>query len=100
MDTLIHSNAKKDISEYLSKGKNTNSYEAMYLAGMRLPTKQRALIAQMYYQRVHLRELGIKLAATCEYHILRSVFGSSATDLIIEQSEHLEGENIYRHLRS
>lgn len=76
------------ISQYIAQPDEPREYEDMYQAGLKLPSRQRAMMAQMYYQRVHLRQLGLRLAATCEYHILQQVFGQVA-DIIVEQYEEL-----------
>ena len=72
--------------------KNDRQYEDMYQAGLKLPQRQRVRISQYYYQRVHLRNLGLRLASTCDYHILRQVFGE-VTDIVIEQAEELERQS-------
>lgn len=69
-----------------SQGSQDGPYQDMFEAGLKLPERQRAMLAQHYYQRVHLRILGLRLAATCKFHILKQVFGESA-DIILEQAE-------------
>ena len=43
-----------------------------------LPQLQRAQIAKFCYSRVHLREMGLRIAKTCEMPALLRVFGSGA----------------------
>ena len=54
-----------------------------------LPNMQRARIAQYCYQRVHMRELGLKLASGCDLMTLRSVFGR-AGDVVYAQSRDVD----------
>ena len=54
-----------------------------------LPDNQRANLAQFCYQRVHLRELGLRIAATCDFHTLQHAFGRGA-DVIYEQSRNVD----------
>lgn len=77
----------------MKKATNTNAdgitdgpYQDMFEAGLKLPERQRAMLAQHYYQRVHLRILGLRLAASCQFHILKQVFGESA-EIIMQQAE-------------
>ncbi len=46
--------------------------------GEKLPEMQRARIAQFCYNRVHMRELGLRLASTCSLVSLRNAFGRAA----------------------
>ncbi len=57
--------------------------------GAKLPAIQRAQIAKFCYQRVHMRELGLRLANMCDRHTLRLVFGSGV-DAIYKQSRQVE----------
>ena len=54
-----------------------------------LPDNQRANLAQFCYQRVHLRELGLRIAATCDYQTLQHSFGRGA-EVIYKQSRNLD----------
>ncbi|MEO0327044.1 MAG: hypothetical protein AAF217_00460 [Pseudomonadota bacterium] len=57
--------------------------------GEALPEMQRARIAQFCYNRVHMRELGLRLASTCEMYSLKVAFGRAA-DVVFEQSRDIE----------
>ena len=57
--------------------------------GEALPEMQRARIAQFCYNRVHMRELGLRLASTCGIVSLRNAFGRAA-DVVFEQSRDVE----------
>lgn len=57
--------------------------------GKQLPEMRRAQIAQFCYNRVHMRELGLRLAATCDILSLRNAFGRAA-DVVYEQSRDVE----------
>lgn len=83
---MVSSNKQNNISKFLNPEAQEDSYVDMYDAALRLEPFQRAMMAQYYYQRVHLRELGLRISATCEFHILQRVFGSAA-EIIYEQSE-------------
>lgn len=73
--------ASNNISVFVSKEDTSFKHFHMYEAGLKLPQYARALLAQHYYQRVHLRELGLRLLATCDTHILKQIFGSAADTL-------------------
>lgn len=79
-------NSKNNISKFLSSVEQEDEYAEMYDAALLLDPLQRAMIAQYYYQRVHLRKLGLRVAATCQFHILQRVFGAAA-EVIADQSE-------------
>lgn len=83
---MVSSNKQNNISKFLNPEAQVDSYVEMYDAALQLEPFQRAMMAQYYYQRVHLRELGLRISATCEFHILQRVFGSAA-EIIYEQSE-------------
>ena len=57
--------------------------------GESLPETQRARIAQFCYNRVHMRELGLRLASTCSMVSLRNAFGRAA-DVVYKQSRDVE----------
>jgi len=57
--------------------------------GAGLPEAQRARIAQFCYTRVHMRELGLRLAATCSMIALRNAFGRAA-DVVYKQSRDVD----------
>lgn len=57
--------------------------------GETLPELQRARVAQFCYNRVHMRELGLRLASTCSLHTLRAAFGR-AGDVVFKQSRDVE----------
>lgn len=57
--------------------------------GETLPEEQRARIAQFCYNRVHMRELGLRLASTCGIVSLRNAFGR-AGDVVFEQSRDVD----------
>lgn len=83
---MVLSFKQNNISKFLSPEAHEDSYVAMYDAALQLEPFQRAMMAQYYYQRVHLRELGLRISATCEFHVLQRVFGNAA-ETIYEQSE-------------
>ncbi|MEM9330302.1 MAG: hypothetical protein AAGA53_03185 [Pseudomonadota bacterium] len=57
--------------------------------GQSLPEMQRARIAQFCYNRVHMRELGLRLASTCGIVALKHAFGRAA-DVVYEQSRDVD----------
>jgi len=57
--------------------------------GENLPEMQRARIAQFCYNRVHMRELGLRLASTCSMVALRNAFGRAA-DVVFAQSRDVD----------
>jgi len=57
--------------------------------GEALPEIQRARIAQFCYNRVHMRELGLRLAATCDLMSLKAAFGR-AGEVVFRQSRDVE----------
>lgn len=83
---MVLPSKQNNISKFLNPEAEEDSYIDMYNAALELEPFQRAMMAQYYYQRVHLRELGLRISATCEFHILQRVFGSGA-EIIYEQSE-------------
>ncbi|MEW7006308.1 MULTISPECIES: hypothetical protein [unclassified Lentilitoribacter] len=85
-------NAKSNIAKFVSPEETTFKYDHMYDAGLKLPQRARAMIAQHYYQRVHLRELGLRLIATCDLHIVQQVFGS-ASDVLLQQAEQFKEQD-------
>ncbi|MEM7289486.1 MAG: hypothetical protein AAF412_03780 [Pseudomonadota bacterium] len=57
--------------------------------GETLPEMQRARLAQFCYNRVHMRELGLRLASTCDLMTLKAAFGR-AGDVVFQQSRNVE----------
>ena len=57
--------------------------------GLKLPAANRAKIAKFCYQRVHMRELGLRLAATCDMKSLVTEFGKGA-ETVFKQSRNIE----------
>ena len=57
--------------------------------GKKLPEIQRARIAQFCYGRVHMRELGLRLASTCDLMTLKAAFGR-AGEVVFKQSRDVE----------
>jgi len=57
--------------------------------GKSLPDLQRARIAAFCYNRVHMRELGLHLASTCDLMTLKAAFGR-AGDVVYKQSRNVE----------
>jgi hypothetical protein len=51
----------------------------------KLPELNRSRLAEFCYQRVHLRELGLRIAASCRLQTLQFVFGANAA-LVLEQA--------------
>ena len=62
--------------------------DAMEVAAQ-LSGNQRARIAQFCYARVHMRKLGLNIAATCDLIELQEVFGAGA-QTIFNQSRDVE----------
>ena len=67
-----------------------------------LPQLQRAQIAKFCYSRVHLREMGLRIAKTCEMPALLRVFGSGAGAIFrqsrnvadtMEKLNHVKGQH-------
>ncbi len=57
--------------------------------GEGLPEMQRARIAQFCYNRVHMRELGLRLAASCSLMSLKAAFGRGG-EVVFKQSRDVE----------
>jgi len=57
--------------------------------GKKLPAIQRARIAQFCYGRVHMRELGLRLASTCDLMTLKAAFGRGG-DVVFQQSRDVD----------
>lgn len=57
--------------------------------GSKLPALQRARIAQFCYGRVHMRELGLRLASTCDLMTLKAAFGRGG-DVVFKQSRDVD----------
>lgn len=57
--------------------------------GKKLPEIQRARIAQFCYNRVHMRELGLQLASTCDLMSLKAAFGRGG-EVVYKQSRNVE----------
>ncbi len=57
--------------------------------GSKLPAIQRARIAQFCYGRVHMRELGLRLASTCDLMTLKAAFGRGG-EVVFKQSRDVE----------
>ena len=57
--------------------------------GSRLPAIQRARIAQFCYGRVHMRELGLRLASTCDLMTLKAAFGRGG-EVVFKQSRDVD----------
>ena len=57
--------------------------------GTRLPAIQRARIAQFCYGRVHMRELGLRLASTCDLMTLKAAFGRGG-EVVFKQSRDVD----------
>ncbi len=57
--------------------------------GEGLPILQRARIAQFCYNKVHMRELGLRLAGTCDLMSLKAAFGR-AGEVVFKQSRDVE----------
>lgn len=83
---MMKRHAQSNIAKFVSPEEVSPQYDHMYDAGLQLPQRARAMIAQHYYQRVHLRNLGLRLIATCDLHIVQQVFGSAA-EVLLQQAE-------------
>ena len=57
--------------------------------GEALPEMQRARIAQFCYNRVHMRELGLRLAASCSLMSLKAAFGRGG-EVVFKQSRDVD----------
>ena len=57
--------------------------------GKKLPELQRARIAQFCYGRVHMRELGLRLASTCDLMTLKATFGRGG-EVVFKQSRDVD----------
>lgn len=57
--------------------------------GKSLPEIQRARIAQFCYNKVHMRELGLRLASTCDLMSLKAAFGRGG-EVVYKQSRDVE----------
>ena len=57
--------------------------------GRQLPAIQRARISQFCYGRVHMRELGLRLASTCDLMTLKAAFGRGG-EVVFEQSRNVD----------
>ncbi len=57
--------------------------------GKSLPELQRARIAQFCYGRVHMRELGLRLASTCDLMALKAAFGRGG-EVVFQQSRNVD----------
>ncbi|MGB7285902.1 MAG: hypothetical protein WBC71_03130, partial [Salaquimonas sp.] len=62
-------------SEINSSGKSTSGFESRMEEVMKLPELQRARIAQFCYSRVHMREMGLRIANSCQLPMLKIAFG-------------------------
>lgn len=83
---MSQANLKQQLSFDQSIFAENNSDVSDKLATIKaLPEMQRARMAQFCYTKVHMRELGLLIAQTCEMNSLRVVFGSGA-DVIFKQS--------------
>ena len=81
-----------DISNFTKEPDEFEKYQDMYEAGLKLPQKARAMIASEYYKRAHLNQLGLRLIATCDTHIIEQVFGSGA-EAVLMQCRKYENDN-------
>ncbi|MDJ0613080.1 MAG: hypothetical protein QNJ29_05345 [Rhizobiaceae bacterium] len=57
--------------------------------GEGLPEMQRARVAQFCYNRVHMREMGLRLAASCSLMSLKAAFGR-AGEVVYKQSRDVD----------
>lgn len=89
---MMKRQTQSNIAKFVSPEETTPKYDHMYDAGLKLPQRARAMIAQHYYQRVHLRELGLRLIATCDVHIIQQVFGSAA-EVLLQQAEQFKNDS-------
>ena len=72
-----------------------NSLDEKFEQIMQLPEPSRAKIAEFCYRRVHLRELGLRLVATCQYPSLSRHFGIGARSV---QMQATRIHDVVRHL--
>ena len=77
------------VSENQVLGQILSSPSDAVAIGKTLPEEQRARIAQFCYNRVHMRELGLRLASTCDIVTLRNAFGRAA-DVVYKQSRDVD----------
>lgn len=78
--------------------KSSSGFEDRMEEILKLPELQRARIAQFCYARVHMREMGLRIANTCELPMLKIAFGAGA-HVVFEQSRDVEKtlESLNRH---
>lgn len=88
-DKKIEHQTDEPLTEEEALGKILSGPSDAIAIGEMLPEMQRARIAQFCYNRVHMRELGLRLASTCEIVSLRNAFGRAA-DVVYKQSRDVE----------
>jgi len=88
-DKKLETEFDEQLSENEVLGQILSSPSDAVAIGETLPEMQRARIAQFCYNRVHMRELGLRLASTCGMVSLKNAFGRAA-DVVYEQSRNVD----------
>ena len=70
-------------------GSSPNSIDQKLANILKMPELQRARVAQFCYTKVHMRELGLRIAQSCGMRSLQIVFGAGA-ETIFNQSRNVE----------
>ncbi|MEM9280121.1 MAG: hypothetical protein AAGA76_16285 [Pseudomonadota bacterium] len=86
---ITESRSNQPVSESEILGQILSGPNNAVEIGKSLPEMQRARIAQFCYNRVHMRELGLRLASTCGIVALKHAFGRAA-DVVYEQSRDVD----------
>lgn len=68
---------------------NPSAFDEKLEEVLKLPELQRARIAQFCYSRVHMREMGLRIANTCQLPMLKIAFGAGA-EVVFKQSRDVE----------
>lgn len=68
---------------------NSSTFDDRMEEVLKLPELQRARVAQFCYSRVHMREMGLRIANTCQLPMLKIAFGAGAK-VVYDQSRDVE----------
>ncbi len=68
---------------------NSSAFDDKMEEVLKLPELQRARVAQFCYSRVHMREMGLRIANTCQLPMLKIAFGAGA-QVVYDQSRDVE----------
>ncbi len=86
LNTIIDAEMEKAA---FSEALGSHSIEEKLKSISKLPELSRARLAEFCYHRVHLRELGLRIAASCQLQTLQIVLGANAA-LVLEQAADVE----------